>query len=174
MAQGSSRQDHIRYDLLVQSALRDVVRHVLSEAAEQGLPGDHHFFVSFRTDHPGTRISESLRNDHPDEMTIGLQHQFWDLAVTEHGFEVGLFFKGVPERLLVPFDALTGFYDPSVEFGLKFELANVEPADNDSAAPAEPAALPLAAPLAMEKVSEPTAAGEGAEVVSLDAFRKKT
>lgn len=174
MAQGSSRQDHIRYDLLVQSALRDVVRHVLSEAAEQGLPGDHHFFVSFRTDHPGTRISESLRNDHPGEMTIVLQHQFWDLAVTEHGFEVGLFFKGVPERLLVPFDALTGFYDPSVEFGLKFELANVEPADNDSAAPAEPAALPLAAPLAMKKVSEPTAAGEGAEVVSLDAFRKKT
>lgn len=174
MAQGSSRQDHIRYDLLVQSALRDVVRHVLSEAAEQGLPGDHHFFVSFRTDHPGTRISESLRSDHPGEMTIVLQHQFWDLAVTEHGFEVGLFFKGVPERLLVPFDALTGFYDPSVEFGLKFELANVEPADNDSAAPAEPATLPIAASAAMEKASEPAAAGEGAEVVSLDAFRKKT
>ena len=174
MAQGNSRQDHIRYDLLVQSALRDVVRHVLSEAAEQGLPGDHHFFISFRTDHPGTRISESLRGDHPGEMTIVLQHQFWDLAVTEHGFEVGLFFKGVPERLLVPFDALTGFYDPSVEFGLKFELANVEPADNDSAAPAEPAALPVAAPMAMEKVGEAAAAGEGAEVVSLDAFRKKT
>ncbi len=174
MAQGNSRQDHIRYDLLVQSALRDVVRHVLSEAAEQGLPGDHHFFISFRTDHPGTRISENLRGDHPGEMTIVLQHQFWDLAVTEHGFEVGLFFKGVPERLLVPFDALTGFYDPSVEFGLKFELANVEPADNDSAAPAEPAALPVAAPMAMEKVGEAAAAGEGAEVVSLDAFRKKT
>lgn len=174
MAQGTSRQDLIRYDLLVQSALRDVVRHVLSEAAENGLPGDHHFFISFRTDHPGARLSQALRSDHPGEMTIVLQHQFWDLAVTDHGFEVGLFFKGVPERLLVPFDALTGFYDPSVEFGLKFELANVEPADNDSGVPAETAAIPVALPPAEKTPDEAPAAGEGAEVVSLDAFRKKT
>ena len=167
-------QDLIRFDLLVQEALKGVVRKVLVEAAENGLPGEHHFFISFRTHAPGVRISPRLMERHPEEMTIVLQHQFWDLAVTEHGFEVGLFFKGVPERLLVPFDALTGFYDPSVEFGLKFELANVEPADNDSAAPAEPATLPIAASAAMEKASEPAAAGEGAEVVSLDAFRKKT
>ena len=171
MAQGTPRQDLIRYDLLVQSALRDVVRHVLTEAAEHGLPGDHHFFISFRTDHPGARLSQALRGDHPGEMTIVLQHQFWDLSVNDQGFEVGLFFKGVPERLLVPFDALTGFYDPSVEFGLKFELANVEPADNDVGLPEEStpaAALPLVQP------ATEAAPGEGAEVVSLDAFRKKT
>ena len=174
MTQNTSRQDLIRYDLLVQSALRDVVRHVLAEAAEQGLPGDHHFFISFRTDHPGTRISESLRADYPEEITIVLQHQFWDLATTDHSFEVGLFFKGVPERLLVPFDALTGFYDPSVEFGLKFELANVEPADNDADAPDElERQLTPALPAARTK-SDADAAIEGAEVVSLDAFRKKT
>ena len=171
MAQGTPRQDLIRYDLLVQSALRDVVRHVLTEAAEHGLPGDHHFFISFRTDHPGTRISQALRSDHPGEMTIVLQHQFWDLSVNDQGFEVGLFFKGVPERLLVPFDALTGFYDPSVEFGLKFELANVEPADNDVGLPEEPAAAPA---LPVAKTASDSSSAEGAEVVSLDAFRKKT
>ena len=174
MAQGTSRQDLIRYDLLVQSALRDVVRHVLSDAAENGLPGDHHFFISFRTDHPGARLSQALRGDHPGEMTIVLQHQFWDLAVTDNGFEVGLFFKGVPERLLVPFEALTGFYDPSVEFGLKFELANVEPADNDSGVPNEKAAVPVALPPAEKTAEDNPASTEGAEVVSLDAFRKKT
>jgi hypothetical protein len=179
MAQNTSRQDLIRYDLLVQSALRDVVRHVLSEAAEHGLPGDHHFFIAFRTDHPGTRISESLRADHPGEMTIVLQHQFWDLATTEHGFEVGLFFKGVPERLLVPFEALTGFYDPSVEFGLKFELANVEPADNDVEAPLASANSADSAQKSPASLPAPSATAsdqpiEGAEVVSLDAFRKKT
>lgn len=174
MAQGTSRQDLIRYDLLVQSALRDVVRHVLAEAAESGLPGDHHFFISFRTDHPGARLSQSLRGDHPGEMTIVLQHQFWDLAVNDSGFEVGLFFKGVPERLLVPFDALTGFYDPSVEFGLKFELANVEPADNDAGIPVETAPEPVPALPVAEKQTAESVGGEGAEVVSLDAFRKKT
>lgn len=174
MAQGTPRQDLIRYDLLVQSALRDVVRHVLSDAAEHGLPGDHHFLISFRTDHPGARLSQALRSDHPGEMTIVLQHQFWDLAVTDHGFEVGLFFKGVPERLLVPFDALTGFYDPSVEFGLKFELAGVEPADNDSGEPDNAVSVPVALPPTEKATDDTAASGEGAEVVSLDAFRKKT
>ena len=107
MAQGTSRQDLIRYDLLVQSALRDVVRHVLSEAAENGLPGDHHFFISFRTDHPGARLSQALRGDHPGEMTIVLQHQFWDLSVSETGFGVTLSFNRVSERLDIPFAAIT-------------------------------------------------------------------
>ena len=105
-------KDLIRYDLLVQDALKGVVRKVLGDAAKHGLSGDHHFYVSFRTDFPGVRISNRLREKYPQEMTIVLQHQFWDLAVTEHAFEVGLSFSGVPERLLVPFDAVIGFFDP--------------------------------------------------------------
>lgn len=149
-------QDIIRYDLLVQDALKGVVRKVLTDAAERGLPGDHHFYVSFRTGEPGLRMSQRLREKYPEEMTIILQHQFWDLAVTEHTFEVGLSFSGIPERLLIPFDALTGFFDPSVQFGLKFELSGAEPADNDEeegepesderpASPPPPTPLPLPA-----------------------------
>ncbi|MGY6643649.1 MAG: SspB family protein [Salinarimonas sp.] len=115
-------QDLIRYDLLVQDALKGVVRKVLGDAAREGLPGEHHFYVSFRTDFPGVRLSTRMREKYPQDMTIVLQHQFWDLSVTEHALEVGLSFSGVPERLLIPFDALTGFFDPSVQFGLKFEL----------------------------------------------------
>lgn len=167
-------QDLIRYDLLVQDALKGVVRHVLIDAAANGLPGDHHFYISFRTDHPGVRISQRLREKHPEEMTIVLQHQFWDLGITEHSFEVGLSFSGIPERLLVPFEALTGFWDPAVDFGLKFELSTVESADNDAeeemeAADEEPAPAPAAAAAAADAAGE-----DGARVVSLDAFRKKT
>ncbi|KQQ32280.1 Stringent starvation protein B [Methylobacterium sp. Leaf125] len=115
--------DLIRYDLLVQDALRGVVRKVLTDAAREGLAGEHHFYVSFRTEAPGVRMSQRLREKYPQDMTIVLQHQFWDLGVNEHTFEVGLSFSGVPERLLVPFDALTGFFDPSVQFGLKFDLS---------------------------------------------------
>ncbi len=124
--------DHIRYDLLVQDALRGVVRNVLADAGKNGLPGDHHFYVSFKTGAPGVRISNRLREQYPDEMTIVLQHQFWDLGITEHTFEVGLSFGGVPERLLVPFDAIVGFFDPSVQFGLKFEVQQPDAvAEND-------------------------------------------
>ncbi|KTS14332.1 Stringent starvation protein B [Methylobacterium indicum] len=133
--------DLIRYDLLVQDALRNVVRKVLGDAARDGLAGEHHFYVSFRTDYPGVRVSQRLREKYPQDMTIVLQHQFWDLGVTEHTFEVGLSFSGVPERLLVPFEAVTGFFDPSVQFGLKFEL-------NDGTATAEDAApTPAPSPL---------------------------
>jgi uncharacterized protein len=130
------QKDLIRYDLLVQDALKGVVRKVLGDAARDGLPGDHHFYVSFRTDLPGVRVSNRLREKYPEEMTIVLQHQFWDLGITEHGFEVGLSFSGVPERLLVPYDAVTGFFDPSVQFGLKFEVKDAAPkaeTDQDTA-----------------------------------------
>src|SRR3954451_22099558 len=113
--------DHIRYDLLTQQALRNVVRQVLADAAKKGLPGDHHFYISFDTQAEGVRLSSRLRQQYPERMTIVLQHQFWDLIVSEHAFEVGLSFKNVPERLYVPFDALMEFYDPSVQFGLKFD-----------------------------------------------------
>ncbi len=113
--------DLIRYDLLVQDALRDVVRRVLTDAARDGLPGEHHFFIGFNTQAPGVRLSARLKERHPTTMTIVLQHQFWDLVVTDKFVEVGLSFGNVPERLHIPFEALTSFYDPSVKFGLQFE-----------------------------------------------------
>ena len=113
--------DQIRYDLLTQQALRGVVRNVLTDTAKKGLPGDHHFYISFDTHAEGVRLSDRLLAQYPDEMTIILQHQFWDLKVDDEGFEVGLSFGGIPERLTVPFEAITGFFDPSVQFGLQFE-----------------------------------------------------
>jgi len=203
--------DLIRYDLLVQDALRGVVRKVLSDAAQNGLMGEHHFYVSFRTEAPGVRISQALRDKYPQDMTIVLQHQFWDLNVTEHAFEVGLSFSGVPERLLVPFDALSGFFDPSVQFGLKFDLGEVgndlpvEPEapvakNGPRGAASEPGevkpktgtglatigatGVPTVLPAAAQggktddKAPRPAAKKDGeegtAEVVSLDAFRKKS
>jgi hypothetical protein len=136
--------DLIRYDLLVQDALRGVVREVLTQAAKNGLQGDHHFFITFRTNAPGLRLSNRMRTRYPEEMTVILQHQFWDLSVTEHAFEVGLSFSNVPERLLVPFAAITSFVDPSVQFGLKFEVKDDTAAANDATEESsEPAAEPL-------------------------------
>src|SRR2546429_9413735 len=126
--------DHIRYDLLTQQALRAVVRRVLSDVARNGLPGEHHFYVTFDTRAPGLKISERLRTEHPEEMTIVLQHQFWDLTVTDQAFEIGLSFKGIPERLSIPFEAVKGFFDPSVQFGLQFAT---QTASEPAAAPAE-------------------------------------
>ncbi len=140
--------DHIRYDLLVQDALRSVVKNVLADAAKNGMPGEHHFYVSFKTTAPGVRISNRLREQYPDEMTIVLQHQYWDLGITEHTFEVGLSFGGVPERLLVPFDAVVGFFDPSVQFGLKFEVQDADAvAENDDTAGAKPPKPALVRPI---------------------------
>ncbi|MGA8601323.1 MAG: ClpXP protease specificity-enhancing factor SspB [Beijerinckiaceae bacterium] len=130
--------DLIRYDLRVQEALRGVVRRVLSDAAKHGISGNHHFYISFATQAEGVRLSSRLRQQYPGRMTIVLQHQFWDLNVDEHGFEVGLSFKNVPERLYVPFDALMEFYDPSVQFGLKFENVAEDEAAGDEAAEPEP------------------------------------
>lgn len=190
-------KDVLRYDLMVQEALKGVVRKILSEAARDGLPGEHHFYVTFRTGAPGVRLSQRLREKHPEEMTIVLQHQFWDLSVSEHAFEVGLSFSGVPERLLVPFDAVTTFFDPSVQFGLKFETqdapedagAQPEAETADASTPLPAKVLPAAVPATKAKPVEAEIAGadkdaaadEGdsdsrgtAEVVSLDSFRKKT
>src|SRR5262245_60841430 len=113
--------DHIRYDLLTQQALRSVVRTVLTDAAKKGLPGDHHFYISFDTRAAGVHLSSRLRAQYPEEMTIILQHQFWDLKVADDAFEVGLSFGGVTEKVGVPFEAVKGFFDPSVQFGLQFE-----------------------------------------------------
>jgi hypothetical protein len=113
--------DQIRYDLLTQQALRGVVRSVLTDAAKKGLPGDHHFFITFDTQADGVRMSDRLRGQYPEEMTVILQHQFWDLSVSEQAFDVGLSFGGITERLSIPFDSIKAFVDPSVQFGLQFE-----------------------------------------------------
>jgi uncharacterized protein len=172
--------DHIRYDVLARDALRGVLRRVLTDAAAHGLPGEHHFFITFLSRAEGVKLSPRLLAQYPEEMTIILQHQFWDLVVSEDRFEVGLSFGGIPERLIVPFSAIKSFFDPSVQFGLQFEpadgaAASDVPATNLPAAPAPAAlAVPAAAPAAAsEQVEEPAMPSEGAEVVRLDRFRKK-
>jgi len=137
--------DHIRYDLLTQQALRAVVRRVLSDVAKTGsLPGEHHFYVTFDTRSPGVKLSPRLREQYPEEMTIVLQHQFWDLAVTDTHFEVALSFNGISEKLHVPLEAIKGFFDPSVQFGLQFETATEGPREIPAATekPAEEAPKP--------------------------------
>jgi hypothetical protein len=126
--------DLIRYDLLVQDALRSVVRKVLGDAARHGLPGDHHFNIAFKTQAPGVVIPSAVRQRYPDEMSIILQHEFWDLSVTPETFEVSVNFSRKPERLVVPFDAITGFNDPSVPFGFKLEPR--QPSASESVNPA--------------------------------------
>jgi hypothetical protein len=131
--------DHIRYDLLTQQALRAVVRRVLTDVAKTGsLPGEHHFYITFDTRAVGVKMSPRLREQYPEDMTIVLQHQFWDLIVTETYFEVGLSFNGISEKLHIPLDAIKGFFDPSVQFGLQFEIvAETEAAPKDMAEKAE-------------------------------------
>src|ERR1700731_3166173 len=125
--------DHIRYDILAQDALRGVVRTGLADAAKKGPPGEHHFYVSFDTRAQGVRPSPRMLAQYPQEMTVVLQHQFWDLVVTDEGFEVGLAFGGIPERLTVPFAAVKGFFDPSVQFGLQFEEVTAATAEGSEA-----------------------------------------
>jgi len=184
--------DLIRYDLLVQEALRGTVRHVLSTVARDGLPGEHHFYISFRTKARGVRLSKRMRDRYPDEMTIVLQHQFWDLRVSEQAFEVGLSFQNISESLLIPFEAVTRFADPAVAFELQFlvEDERAEASQGGEAAGTEIHAKPEPAqplPLLPEEqpVSKPSkpaahaalkaAAPQGEpKVISIDTFRKKS
>jgi uncharacterized protein len=166
--------DHIRYDVLARDALRGVLRRVLTDAAEHGLPGEHHFFITFLSTADGVKLSPRLLAQYPEEMTVILQHQFWDLTVTEDRFEVGLSFGGIPERLVVPFNSIKSFFDPSVQFGLQFEPADA--AEPPAAKlPAVPAASPppVTVPAAADDQEEPAKPSDGAEVVRLDRFRKK-
>jgi uncharacterized protein len=177
--------DHIRYDLLTQQALRSVVRNVLGEAAKKGLPGEHHFYISFDTKADGVRLSERLRAQYPEQMTVILQHQFWDLEVDDTGFGAGLSFGGVPEKLYVPFESIKGFFDPSVQFGLQFEEASETEEQPGGEAvksiskklppvpPPEPAPAPVASSGVAGNPDDPNKPTGGAEVVRLDRFRKK-
>lgn len=165
-------QDHIRYDILAQDALRGVIRKVLSEVAATGsLPADHHFFITFLTQAPGVRISQHLKAKYPEQMTIVVQHQFWDLKVSESQFEIGLSFSDKPEKLTIPFAAVRGFYDPSVNFELEFDVAVAEGEEES----AEITAIPVAEAGQAASGSEPRTDGDkpAGSVVSLDSFRKK-
>lgn len=169
--------DHIRYDVLARDALRGVLRKVLTDAATHGLPGEHHFFITFVSKAEGVKISPRLLAQYPEEMTIILQHQFWDLTVLEDRFEVGLSFGGIPERLVVPFSAIKSFLDPSVKFGLQFDtsdVAEVAPENLPAAPAASAVSVPAPAAEKADAADEPTPPSQGgAEVVRLDRFRKK-
>ena len=161
------------YGRLVERALRSVVRDALEAVARRGLPGRHHLYITFRTDHPAVVIDEGLRARYPSEMTIVLQHEFWGLEVRPDRFAVGLSFNQVPHRLEVPFEAVTVFADPSVEFGLQFAAAGAR-AEATPVAPAPVSQLPTAPaePQAARSAPSPTEEA-GADVVALDRFRKK-
>jgi len=175
--------DLMRYDLLAQEALRGVIREALIRAAgPDGLPGAHHFYISFKTRAADVDIDESLREKYPEEMTIVLEHQFWDLNPQDDFFEVTLKFGGVPKYLKVPYSAVNRFHDPSVGFHLQFEplmqkVANEEDTgESEEPAKLEPAKAKKKKPKAEKKeeaAASAKAAGDGAEVVSLDSFRKK-
>jgi len=161
-------QNLMRYDLMVQNALRSVLKDALRVAATSGLPGEHHFYIAFLTEYPGVVISPSLKARYPNEMTIVLQHQYWGLDVHDDYFDVGLTFNQVPEKLHIPFAAIKGFYDPSVQFGLEFAVP--DGAEDEEAE--EP--VPLNAPSGQSTGdTEKTASDGPAQVVSLDSFRKK-
>ena len=157
-------QDLFQYDKMVERALRGVVRDALQRAAEEGLRGAHHFYIGFATEMPGVAVPDYLRGKYPGEMTIVLQHQYWDLEIGEESFSVTLSFQKQLERLTVPFAAIRSFADPSVNFALEF--AGPEVGSNDTAR------LPAAIEATPNPQQEPEQKPPG-EVVSLDRFRKR-
>jgi hypothetical protein len=186
--------DRFHYDALVDDALRSVVRRVLTQVADKGLPGSHHFYISFRSNDPGVALPDYLRAKYPDEMTIVLQHQYWDLVIKPESFEVTVSFNKQQERIKVPFAALSAFVDPSVRFGLQFDRKDkdkdtvpekIEAAPPPTPLPAPEKRPPLAGPATPEAKPEAAAAAEAAKpadekaedaaskVVKLDQFRKK-
>lgn len=200
-------EDLIRYDILAQEALRGVVKKVLTEVSRTGLPGEHHFYITFQTQAPGVRLSPRLLERYPEDMTIVLQHQFWDMTANEQAIEIGLSFDGIPEKLYIPYTAIITFIDPSVHFSLQFEVEGDDDltdfeefeGDEEEQGVTEATVLTVMNPRggdtpeeadretetkaatddASSSDSDPAQAGQdskdesGAEVVSLDAFRKK-
>lgn len=181
----------LRYDRMVERALRGVMHDALAHVAKHGLPGAHHFYITFRTDHPKAQLDQSLKTRFPQEMTIVLQHQFWDLAVEHDGFTVTLSFSNVPQRLVVPFAAVSAFTDPSVNFGLQFQTVTEPGAapkapvavtakttgETKALPPKQPKPGAVAALTPKPADSAPAAPAQnepaGEKVVTLDSFRKK-
>jgi hypothetical protein len=181
-------KDWLRYDQMVEDALRGVVRRALTEAAISGLPGDHHFYVTFRTEAPTVRIPAHLKSQWPREMTIVLQHQFWGLEVNDDSFSVKLSFGGKHEQLFIPFDTIVSFADPSVKFALQFDTAGSDSVDDGDEPETPEPTLALGKPDAKAVIADlrgtdqPTVEHAGsssappdgsATIVTLDAFRKK-
>ena len=170
----------IDYPSMIDSAMRGVVGDALRHIQREGLPGDHHFFISFQTHYPGVQMSPQLRARYPEEITIVVQHQFWDLKITPELFSIMLSFNNIPEKLVVPFDALTAFADPSIKFGLQFHGKQLP---QQKSAPADAVACPATGKTGFEKPSaasfEEDAPSENAEaandekVISLESFRGK-
>jgi hypothetical protein len=159
--------DALNYPQFIDQAMRTVVREILRKVSVSGLPGDHHFYISYSTLHAGVRMSEQLRAKYPKEITIVLQHQFWDFRIEDQQFHVTLSFGGVPEKLTIPFAALTAFADPSVKFGLQFQMT--ETSDNhEMFSPSGDIAISVVA-----ETQDVTNPAESAEIISLDTFRKK-
>ena len=191
----------LQYEAMVERALRGVMREALAFAAERGMPGEHHFYITFRTEHPGVAIPDYLRERYPSEMTIVLEHRFWSLEVGDEIFGVTLSFADVPERLTVPYEAVTAFFDPSVRFGLQFDGGKAAASDKpeevrmaeiatlpvgqaarkansgeDKAAKTAAGPVPGAAEPASNADAKPAAAGSAEDgpdkIVTLDKFRK--
>lgn len=163
--------DTIDYGNLMHDAMRGLIQSVLEGVRDRGLPGAHHFFITFDTDHPDVEIADWLSDRYPGEMTIVLQHEYDNLTVTDVGFSVSLSFGDAPEPLYIPYEAIITFVDPSVEFGLRFEQTEEHaPQDNvkDTNAPVKVKPKPKVA----KKSDKRDAPGKDAEVVSLDSFRK--
>ena len=176
--------DRFHYDTLVDDALRSVVKRVLIQVAEKGLPGSHHFYISFRSTDPGVELPDYLRAKYPEEMTIVLQHQYWDLVIHDDSFEVSVSFNKQQEHIKVPFMALSAFVDPSVRFGLQFDRKDKAGnlLEKSDAAAAAPTPLPAPEPKAKSDPAAAEAAAAAAEakpedaaskIVKLDSFRKK-
>lgn len=155
-------EEAFRYDKMVEKALRDVVRQALSEVAKEGVLDDHHFYITFFTEHAGVKIPDYLKERYPGEMTIVLQHQFYDLEVDAEKFSVMLSFNNVPERLVIPLSAITIFADPSVNFALQFQPLS-EDEEEDTQFEAE----------MLEETDRKEKSKKKGEVISLDSFRKK-
>ena len=175
------RHETIDYPGMIDTAMRHVVRDALIHVDKFGLPGDHHFFISFQTNYPGVSISPQLKARYPEEITIVVQHQFWDLKITDKQFSIMLSFNNIPEKLVVPFDALTAFADPSIKFGLQFHGKRAVAASQEKE---EPVACPATGrtgnekpPMAAFEEEAPTEEKSGAandeKVVSMEAFRKR-
>ena len=172
--------EQLRYDIWIEEALRRVIERALGLAADQGLPGDHHFYITFKTGAEGVDVPPYLRTEHPDELTIVLQHQFESLTVEPDGFTVSLRFKGAPELLVIPYSAITSFADPSVNFGLQLKTVSMD--EDELAAIAADETDEMAEALeelpTMEDNDDIAGANEDGtpktgEVIALDAFRNK-
>lgn len=180
-------QETIDYPGMIDSAMRSVVREALIHVDKFGLPGEHHFFISFQTNYPGVSISPQLKSRYPEEITIVVQHQFWDLKITDTQFSIMLSFNNIPEKLVVPFDALTAFADPSIKFGLQFHGkkpgSSMSSTGSNDSVKEDPVACPATGRTANEKPSmagfeegapsDENAAANDEKVISLEAFRKR-